>query len=301
MPNDTFNALVPQSGAFMTAARLDAACGELTIEQVPVPDVGATDVLIRVQACGICLSDAHLIDGTITSSVDVVTLGHEPAGIVAAVGAAVPKWVVGDRVVLDAGHPCGRCDRCAIGMSEQCTSPRIMGVDYDGSWAEYVAVPYTTLCSIPDSLPFEQAALMADAISTPYAALVDTAQLRPSQSVGLWGIGGLGFHAVQIALLCGAAPVIAVDPRSSARQRALDVGADAALDPQQPDFDELILSLTDGLGLEPRGRPGGVESCSQTSRCQPRPRRQGHGCRVDSGRHPSRIVGSGSASDDTSC
>ncbi|MDT5180009.1 MAG: hypothetical protein QOJ95_4207 [Mycobacterium sp.] len=128
--------------------------------------------------------------------------------------------------------------------------PKIMGVDYDGAWAEYVAVPYPTLCSIPDSLPFEQAALMADAIGTPYAALVDTARLRPSQSVGLWGIGGLGFHAVQIALPCGAAPVIAIDPRPSARQRALDVGADAALDPLHPDFDELILSLTDGLGLD---------------------------------------------------
>jgi D-arabinose 1-dehydrogenase-like Zn-dependent alcohol dehydrogenase len=87
-----------------------------------------------------------------------------------------------------------------------------MGVDYDGAWAEFVVVPHTALVAVPEGVPLEQAAIMADAVGTPYAALTDSAALRPGESVGVWGAGGLGVHAIQLARAMGASPIIAVDP-----------------------------------------------------------------------------------------
>jgi threonine dehydrogenase-like Zn-dependent dehydrogenase len=121
-----------------------------------------------------------------------------------------------------------------------------LGVDYDGGWADYVVTPALTLVPIPDNLPFDQAAIIPDAVSTPWSALTATAQVRPGQCVGIWGIGGLGAHAVQLALLAGAAPVIAVDPLASARERALNLGADAALDPCADDFRQQLLGAGRG-------------------------------------------------------
>ena len=106
-----------------------------------------------------------------------------------------------------------------------------MGFAFDGAWAEYVVVPWQALVAVPDHVAIEQAAILADAVSTPYAGLTDRAGLRRGESVGIWGIGGLGVHAVMIARMVGASPIIALDPSEAARQRALDRGADHALDP----------------------------------------------------------------------
>ncbi len=153
--------------------------------------------------------------------------------------------------MISAGKPCGACAPCAVGRGERsCLRAQIMGFDYDGAWAEYVVVPYTSLTPIPRDLPFEQAAILADAVSTPYAGLVDRAGLEPGESVGLWGIGGLGVHAVQIARMVGATPIVAVDPLPVARERALDVGADVALDPLRDDVRRRVLDATGGRGLD---------------------------------------------------
>lgn len=90
------------------------------------------------------------------------------------------------------------------------------GVDYDGGWAEYALAREDTLVPVPDLLPFEQACIIPDAVSTPWAAVTDTARVRPAEAAGVWGVGGLGAHAVQLLLLVGAAPVIAVDPLPAA-------------------------------------------------------------------------------------
>jgi threonine dehydrogenase-like Zn-dependent dehydrogenase len=125
-----------------------------------------------------------------------------------------------------------------------------MGFNYDGAWAQYVLVQGPMITSIPDDLPFPQAAVLADAVSTPYAALTERAGLHAGESIGLWGIGGLGVHAVQIARMVGASPIVAVDPLDSARDRALALGADVALDPTQDDVVERIRELTGGLMLD---------------------------------------------------
>ncbi len=234
----------------MRAARFDAASRSLQVTDVDVPVPGPNDVLVKVMACGICLSDVHLLDGSLPGPLPVVTPGHESAGVVEQVGDLVAGWTPGDRVLLAGGKPCGTCANCVRGRLEECLAFEIMGFNYDGAWAQYVVVPGQTLTAIPDELPFEQACVLADAVSTPYAALTQRAGLRPGESIGLWGIGGLGVHAVQIARLVGASPVIALDPLPSARERALALGADAALDPTDPGTAARVAELTDGRGLD---------------------------------------------------
>ena len=234
----------------MRAARFTGADRSLTIEEVPVPKPGPLDVIVKVEACGICLSDVHLIDGGIPPVIPVVTPGHESCGTVHEVGELVTGWKQGDRVIVMAGRNCGVCDNCATGQIDKCRNPQLMGFHYDGAWAEYTSVPFYGLTRVPDNVPSEQAAILVDAVATPYAALTERAKVRPSESVGLWGIGGLGTHAVQIARMIGAAPIVAIDPLPSARDRAMKVGADVAIDPTTQDVNMEILAVTDGRGLE---------------------------------------------------
>ena len=232
----------------MRAARFDGH--KLLVQDVPIPVPGPTEVLVKVLACGICLSDVHLLDGTLPMLLPEVTPGHEAAGVIEAIGAEVPGWQPGDRVVMAGGRVCGRCRTCVRGRFEECEAFEIMGFNFDGAWAQYVVVPYPGLSAVPDSVPIEQAAVLADAVSTPYAALTDRAALKPGEAIGLWGIGGLGVHAVQVARLVGAAPIIAFDPLPAARERALALGADHALDPTDSDVVEQVRALTDGRMLD---------------------------------------------------
>ncbi|KUM98660.1 zinc-binding dehydrogenase [Streptomyces yokosukanensis] len=224
----------------MRAARLHIPSRTLTIEDVPRPVPGPRQVLVKVGAAGVCLSDVHLIDGTLTPAHlrgEAVTLGHEVAGTIAETGPETTGWSTGQRVVLQAGD---------------IRDGRVLtrGVDYDGGWAEYALASADTLFELPDSIPFEQAAIIPDAVSTPWGAITTTARVRPAQAVGVWGIGGLGVHAVQLLRAVGAYPIIAVDPAPAARQRALDFGADLALDPAGPQLREQILAATGHRALE---------------------------------------------------
>ncbi|WP_370220024.1 zinc-binding dehydrogenase [Kitasatospora sp. GAS1066B] len=223
----------------MRAARLHLPSHALTIEDVPRPVPGVGQVLVKVEAAGVCLSDVHLIDGTLTPTYppgDCVTLGHEVAGTIAELGPEVTGWTAGQRVVLQAG---------------EVRDGRLLtrGVDYDGGWAEYALASVGTLFALPDSIPIEQAAIIPDAVSTPWGAITTTAQVRPAQAVGVWGIGGLGAHGVQLLRAVGACPIIAVDPVPAARRRALDFGADLALDPADPRLREQVLAATGNQGL----------------------------------------------------
>ena len=244
----------PSSGAnggFMRAARLTTATHALTVSSIPIPQPGPAEALVRVKACGICLSDIHIIDGSLPVELGELTLGHEASGVVEQVGSQVLGWTGGERVVISAGRACGVCLNCVGGHGvAKCLKGEIMGAHYDGAWAEFVVVPAYCLAAIPDHIPFEQAAILADAVSTPYAALVDRAALKPGESVGLWGIGGLGVHAVQVARMIGAAPIVAVDPLPAARERAIGFGADVALDPGTDNIRAEILRVTNGLGLD---------------------------------------------------
>ncbi|UUU34134.1 zinc-binding dehydrogenase [Streptomyces sp. CA-210063] len=241
----------------MLAGRLHLDTRTFAVEEVPVPTPGPGEVLIKVKAAGVCLSDVHLIDGSIAPAVPVdavarsraVTLGHEVAGVIHGLGPDLRgDWSPGMRVALQAGQACGECGHCM--RRSPCQQPVTRGVDYDGGWAEYAIAREDTLAPIPDHLPFDQAAIIPDAVSTPYAAIVETGAVRPAQAVGIWGAGGLGVHGIRLARLVGAAPVIAIDPLPQARERALAFGADFALDPAAPDFAEAVGRATRGRGVD---------------------------------------------------
>ncbi|MFG3212283.1 zinc-binding dehydrogenase [Streptomyces tendae] len=225
--------------AQMLAARLHVPSRTLRLEEVPRPQPGPGEVLVKVEAAGVCLSDVHLVDGTLTPLLlrgDAVTLGHEVSGTVAETGAGVTAWSPGQRVVLHAGE-----------SRDGVTYTR--GVDYDGGWAEYALSAADAMTPLPDAIPFEQGAIIPDAVSTPWGAITESAAVRPAEAVGVWGVGGLGVHAVQLLRAIGACPVVAVDPNPVARERALAAGADLALDSADPELRQTVRAATGGPGL----------------------------------------------------
>ena len=224
----------------MLAGRLNVETKEFAVREVPIPDPGPGFVRVKVGAAGVCLSDVHLIKGILRPQFltgSEVTLGHEVAGTVDLPGPGVSSAKAGDRVVIQAGY-------------EHNGATLTMGVDYDGGWAEYVVVPAGVLVPLGGDIPFDQASIIPDAVSTPWAAISATGNVRAGEAVGVWGIGGLGAHGVQLLRLVGAAPIIAVDPIPEARERALEFGADYALDPLSGNFTETMKVVTAGKGLD---------------------------------------------------
>jgi 2-desacetyl-2-hydroxyethyl bacteriochlorophyllide A dehydrogenase len=136
------------------------------------------------------------------------------------------------------------------GHSEICLNRRIVGIHAEGGLAEYVAVPAKNILAIPDGVPFEQAAVCTDAVITPLHALAEIAGLMPGESVAVIGVGGLGLHAVQIAKLGGASPVIAVDTRATQLERARQSGADVAVDAARQPVVDAVLTATAGVGVD---------------------------------------------------
>jgi len=210
--------------ATMNAVRVNIATHQVSVDTVPVPEPGPGEIRIAVKAAGVCLSDVHLADGTISPLFldgDVVTLGHEVAGVVDELGPGATRFRPGQRVVLQAGH--------------HTRDGRVLtrGVDYDGGYADYAISVEDAVVPLPDDLSFEQACIIPDAVSTPWAAISQTAAVTAGESVGVWGLGGLGAHGVQLLRFAGAAPIVAIDPLPAARERALSLGADFAVDPAE--------------------------------------------------------------------
>lgn len=235
----------------MRAARFEGAGKPLSVREVPVPTPADDEVLVRVASTGLCGSDVHIaVEGITPTSHLPITLGHEIAGTVAAVGAAVTDWPSGERVCVFPVLFDGTCGSCLAGHSEICLNRRIVGIHADGGLAEYVAVPAKNIVAIPDGVPFEQASICTDAVITPFHALADVAGLRPGESVAVLGVGGLGLHAIQIAKLAGASPVIAVDTRAAQLARAEQSGADVVVDASGQSVVDTVLTATGGVGVD---------------------------------------------------
>ena len=131
-----------------------------------------------------------------------------------------------------------------------CLRIQLMAFAYDGAWAEYTVAQAAGLTRVPDNVPMEQAAILADAVSTPYGAVVRTAKVTIGESVGVWGVGGVGTHIVQLARLAGAVPVIAVDINPAVLNRALEVGADYACNSRNDALQDKIAEITGGRKLD---------------------------------------------------
>lgn len=230
----------------MLAARFERVGEPLRLESLAIPTPAEGEVLVAVRACGLCGTDLHIaVDGDLAPSRVPITLGHEPAGVVAdANGDAELR--VGDRVGLLPAASCGACRFCRDGREPLCDSAQVYGMDRDGALAEYIAVPARATVALPDEVPFEIGAIATDAVATPFHALRCRGRLRPGETVGVFGCGGIGTHAILLARLLGAGRIVAVDTEPAALERALVLGADAIVD-----------ARADEAAREVRARAGG--------------------------------------------
>ncbi len=214
----------------MRAARLIEPGQPLRVDDVPVPELRPGEVLVEVRACGLCGTDLHLaVAGDLPVARRPITLGHEAAGVVAAVGQGVTGVKPGERVVMFPAASCGACRFCASGRESLCDASEVFGMARDGALAEFVAAPARALLALPETIPFDIGAIVTDGVATPFHALTARGRLQPGETVGVFGCGGLGTHAILLARLMGASRIIAVDVDPTALTRALSVGADVAL------------------------------------------------------------------------
>jgi len=177
---------------------------------VPTPQAGRGEIVVRVAAAGICHSDAHYRAGTSSVGPLPLTPGHEVAGTVTQVGEGVTSVSADDRVALHYLVTCGVCEYCVRGLEQFCTSGKMIGKHRDGGYAEFVVVPAQNAVRIPTQVSFDEAAIMMCSTATAYHAL-RRARLSAGDTVAILGVGGLGMSAVQLARACGAAKVYAVD------------------------------------------------------------------------------------------
>ena len=230
----------------MKAAVVRAFGKPLVIEELPIPEPGAGEVLVRVAACGVCHTDMHAADGDWpVKPVLPFIPGHEGTGTVAALGPGVDRPRVGDRVGVPWLHSaCGVCDYCLTGWETLCESQRNTGYSVNGAYAEYLRAPAAFACPLPAKLDFAQAAPILCAGVTTYKGLKET-EARPGEWVVISGIGGLGHLAVQYAKAMGL-HVAAVDIADEKLALARSLGAEVAVNALTGDAAASIQALTGG-------------------------------------------------------
>lgn len=232
----------------MRAVRMIEAGKPLEMREVPIPELGPEDVLVRVMAAGICHSDAHYRAGVSPVRPLPLTLGHEVAGTVESTGSAVKNFKSGDRVCLHYLVTCGKCEYCHRGSEQFCVNGSMIGKYRDGGYAEFICIPERSLFHLPVSIPFEQGAIMMCSSATSYHA-IRKARLQPGETIAVFGVGGLGMSAIQIAHAVGAGRVFAVDINPSKLDFAAQRGS-IPIDARKADPIEQILELNDGKGVD---------------------------------------------------
>ena len=220
----------------------------LQMQDIPVPVIGERDILVRVRAAGICHSDAHYRAGKSPVRPLPMTLGHEVAGVVEQIGAQVTRAKVGDRVCLHYNITCGDCYYCSTGNEQFCGNGLMLGHYTHGGYAEYIAVPARNAIPLPDEIPFEQGATLMCASATSFHALRKS-RLKAGETAAIFGVGGLGLSAVQLARAFGALEVYAVDINEDKLKLAAQYGA-IPVNARQVDPVAEIRRLTYGQGVD---------------------------------------------------
>jgi Zn-dependent alcohol dehydrogenase len=258
------------------------------VDDVDIDDPRPGEVLVRVTHCGLCHSDVHMMDDSMPAATPMIC-GHEPAGLVEAVGAGVTDLGPGQKVVLSARPWCGRCTFCATGrvwlcqratelltgLREDMTTPLrwrgqpvFIGLGL-AAFAELVVTKQTGVIPVADDTPLDLAAVLGCAMQTGVGAVMNTARVEPGASVLVMGLGGIGIAIAQGARLAGASRIIGVDPLASRREQALRFGVTDAVDAAD-DVVGTVRGLTDGLGVDYSfdavGRAAIVESCLDATR-----------------------------------
>jgi L-iditol 2-dehydrogenase len=225
----------------------------LELVDVPDPEFGPDDVVVRVAACGICGSDLHGMDGSSGRRMPPVIMGHEAAGVIVETGNRIRNWQPGQRVTFDSTIYCGECGYCRQGLVNLCDNRRVLGVscdDYrqDGAFAEYVAVPSRILYPLPDGVSFVQGAMVEPlSIAVHAVSLVRT---PPEGTAVVIGCGVIGLLIIQVLTALGSPRVIAVDIDPYRLQKAMDMGAEASLRSDRDDVASQIASMTSGRGAD---------------------------------------------------
>ena len=243
--------------------------GRIAVEERPVPTLGATDALVRVTLTTICGTDVHIVKGEYPVAPGRI-IGHEPVGVIAALGSAVTGYEIGQRVIAGAITPCGQCLHCLDGHLAQCGGRAMGGWRFgntiDGCQAEYVLVPnaQANLAPIPDALTDEQVLMCPDIMSTGFSG-AESGGVRIGDVVAVFAQGPIGLCATAGAKLRGASRIIAIDsvPQRLAIARAL--GADTVVDYTAEDPVDVIMKTTGGRGadvaIEALGKQETFERC----------------------------------------
>lgn len=213
---------------------------DLKIEELPVPQPGEGQVLIKVMACGICGTDVHIYEGD-KGCADCPTgtvIGHEFSGIVEAVGADVRDLSYGDRVCIDPNKLCGDCYYCKSGIGHFCENMRGIGTTENGGFSQYCLVPKSQVYKIADTASFEEAA-MAEPVSCCLHG-IDMCDIKPGSTVVIIGGGMIGLLMLQLAKLAGASRLVLLEPVEAKRKVGAELGADLCIDPLNEDVKEVF-------------------------------------------------------------
>jgi NAD+-dependent secondary alcohol dehydrogenase Adh1 len=227
---------------------------KLQLTEVPEPEIsGPLDVVVRIGGAGVCRTDLHILEGQWADKSGVAlpyTIGHENAGWVHAVGAAVTNVAVGDKVILHPLITCGLCRACRFGDDVHCQNSQFPGIDTNGGYAEYLRTTARSVVRIDDSLQPADVAALADAGLTAYHAVAKAARsLRPGDVCVLIGAGGLGHIGIQVLKAISAAKVVVVDRNPAAVRLAVELGADHGIVADGTQIEQ-VLELTGGHGAE---------------------------------------------------
>jgi len=241
----------------------------LRIEDVPTPQIAPDDVLVKVAACGVCGTDLHYLHGVPTFKKPPIILGHEASGTVEIVGNEVTKFVKGDSVLIPPVLTCGECHNCRTGRENICEKMRMVGNSVDGAYAEYIRAPAKDVQHLPKEIPLQEGCIISDTISTPYHAVKNRGQVKPGDTIAVFGCGGVGLNIVQVATATGAS-AIAVDLNDEKLRLARELGATETINVEEEDPAKRIRAITDGdmvdIAFEAIGKPKTMEQALRSVR-----------------------------------
>ena len=232
----------------MKAVQLVEIDKDLENREVPTPVPKRGEVLIRIKAAGICHSDVHYRDGVSSVGYLPISLGHEVSGIAEKLGEDVTDFQEGDRVCVNYMITCGKCQYCVKGVEQVCKEGKMIGKNIDGGYTEYISVPTRCVYKLPYKVSFEHGAVMMCSTATSLHALRKP-RFQPGETVAIFGFGGLGISAFQLAKAFGAREIYAVDIDAEKLKLAKDMGAHP-IDASKVDPVEKIMELTNGDGVD---------------------------------------------------
>jgi threonine 3-dehydrogenase len=247
----------------MRALMKATAAPGMEMREVPVPEIGATDVLVAVETASVCGTDLHIYHWDEWAQARIkppYIPGHEFCGTVAAVGEQVQGVSVGDFVTAEMHVACGHCLQCRSGQAHVCQFVKILGVDADGAFADYARIPASNIWKLDPAIPRDFASLFdpfGNAVQTVLSGAI------AGRTVVVTGCGPIGLFSIAVAKACGASRIFAIEPNAQRRELAKRVGAQLLLDPESDDVEQQVMAGTGGNGvdvlLEMSGHPAAIQ------------------------------------------